>query len=263
MKLTILGSSDAFNSAARCHASYLLEGDGLPTACIDFGVTSLLALHQAGLSGTVIDVVFITHLHGDHFGGLPFLLLDGFYADRRTTPLVIVGPVGLEDRLSQLFSALYPDIWSRPRPFPLSLHEVRAGESFELRGLRVDAYPASHMDPPDEPLCLKVSATLPTGASRVVTFSGDTEPCEGLLAASLGADLLVAECSALSPPCGRHITWLDWRGLLSEIIEACRVPRVLLSHLNAEVRDRADELLCDIPPGVSVTFADDGQVHFL
>jgi ribonuclease BN (tRNA processing enzyme) len=261
MKLTVLGSSDAFNSAARCHASYLLEGEGLPTVCVDFGATSLLALHRLGLRGSAIDAVVITHLHGDHFGGLPFLLLDGMYADRRTTPLTLIGPIGLADRLGRLFSALYPDIWERPRPFPLHLHELQPGASFDLPGLRIDTAAASHMDPPDFPLCLRLTGRLPSGGSRVVAFSGDTEPCEGLMAAASGADLLIAECSALAPPCGRHITWLDWRQLLTELLTVARVPRVLLSHLNSDVRARADELRCDIPAGVDVVFADDGLVY--
>jgi ribonuclease BN (tRNA processing enzyme) len=261
MKLTILGSSDAFNSAGRCHACYLVHGEGLPSVVVDFGATSLLALHRAGLRGTAIDAVVITHLHGDHFGGLPFLLLDGMYSDRRTTPLTILGPVGLAERLERLFCALYPDIWSRSRPFDLHLHELSAGESFDLPGMRVEAFAAAHMDPPDFPLCLRLSEARPGGGSRVIAFSGDTEPCEGLRQAATGADLLVAECSGLAPPCGRHITWLDWRRLLGELLGVVRVPRVILSHLDSEVRARADELRCDVPAGVEVSFADDGLAY--
>jgi ribonuclease BN (tRNA processing enzyme) len=258
MKLTILGSSDAFNSAGRCHASYLVDGEGLPTVAVDFGATSLLALHRAGMRATALDAVLITHLHGDHFGGLPFLLLDGMYSDRRTAPLTLIGPVGLTERLGRLFSALYPDIWERPRPFELRIHELGAGESCLLEGLRVEAFAASHMEPPDFPLCFRLAAERPGGVTRVLAFSGDTEPCDGLRAAATGADLLVAECSGLAPPCGRHITWLDWRRLFAELLEVARVPRVVLSHLDREVRARADELRCDIPTGVEVTFADDG-----
>ena len=70
MRLRVLGSSDAFNSAGRCHASYLLEGGGSAPVAVDFGATGLFALHQQGLSAKDIAAVLVTHLHGDHFGGL-------------------------------------------------------------------------------------------------------------------------------------------------------------------------------------------------
>src|SRR5262245_58707070 len=107
MRLRVLGSSDAFNGAGRCHASYLVDADGVPPVAIDFGATGLLALRHQNVSGRDIAAVLVTHLHGDHFGGLPFLLLDGMYHEVRTTPLELVGAVGLEARVQALFAAFY------------------------------------------------------------------------------------------------------------------------------------------------------------
>jgi ribonuclease BN (tRNA processing enzyme) len=76
------------------------------------------------------------------------------------------------------------------------------------------------------------------------------------VAAALGADLLVAECSCLAPPCGRHCTWEDWR----EVLPRVGSKRVLLTHLGREVRAKSAELLAEAPPGVDVAFADDGLV---
>jgi ribonuclease BN (tRNA processing enzyme) len=45
--------------------------------------------------------VFVSHLHGDHFGGLPFLILDGQFSGR-TEPLTVAGPPGTADRLARL-----------------------------------------------------------------------------------------------------------------------------------------------------------------
>lgn len=255
MQLRVLGSSDAFNGAGRCHASYLLSGDGVPPVAIDFGATGLLALHRDGLSGRDIAAVLITHLHGDHFGGLPFLLLDGMYNDRRTSPLELVGAVGLEERVQALFTAFYSDVAKHDRPFATRYRELPPGEGADVVGLDVQTFAALHMDPPEHPLCLRV--TTPSG--KVIAFSGDTEPCDGLFAAARGADLLVAECTGLRPPCGRHCTWEDMSEILRGVVRA-GARRVLLSHLGADVRGAIDRLRGEAPPDVELLFADDGMV---
>jgi len=259
MKLHVLGSADAFNSGARCHASYLVHGDGLPTVAVDFGATTLLALRKAGVSAETLDAVFITHLHGDHFGGLPFLILDAMFYDRRERPLTLIGPIGFTVRFEQLFKALYVDIWERERPFETHLVEMSPGDKMEMGGLSVTAFAASHMDPPDVPLCFRMSSVGPS--ARTITFSGDTEPCPGLTAAATGADLLVAECSGLAPPCGRHITWQDWQALFVVMAVESGVKKIVLSHLGRDVRDHLAELQAAAPPDVTLIFADDDQ-HF-
>jgi ribonuclease BN (tRNA processing enzyme) len=95
---------------------------------------------------------------------------------------------------------------------------------------------------------------LPTG--QVVAFSGDTAMCDGLFAAADGADLLVAECSCLAAPCGRHCTWEEWREALPRV----GAKRVLLTHLGQKVRASVARLLADAPPGVDLAFADDGMI---
>ncbi len=47
---------------------------------VDCGATSLVALKAQGLNPDAVDAVAVTHLHGDHFGGLPFLILDAHSA---------------------------------------------------------------------------------------------------------------------------------------------------------------------------------------
>ena len=110
-------------------------------------------------------------------------------------------------------------------------------------------------EPPDEPLCLRVR--LPGGGS--VAFSGDTAMCQGLLDAADGADILVAECSALAPPCGQHTSWEDWRRMLPRV----RARRIVLTHLGHEVRAKQEELKKEAPPDIDLYFADDGMTFAL
>ena len=78
LDVTILGSSDAFCSGGHPHATYLVE-TRRATFLVDCGPTILLSLKQRRIETGCIDFVVISHMHGDHFGGLPFLLLEYIY----------------------------------------------------------------------------------------------------------------------------------------------------------------------------------------
>lgn len=250
MRLTVIGSSDAFNSAGRGHSCYFLEGAGTAPVMVDFGATALANLGRLGIDPRRIGAIALTHLHGDHIAGLPFLLIDGTFSRVRTEPLELVGPPGTAARLEALFRATYPSLADRPRPFELRIRELAPGQELELLGAKVRAFAADHLDPPEVALCLRIEGR----DGRIAAFSGDTALCPGLVGAADGADLLVAECSAMRPPAGRHSTWEEWRVVLPRI----RVKRLLFAHLNAEVRDHAAVIVRDAPVGPSLKFADDG-----
>jgi ribonuclease BN (tRNA processing enzyme) len=249
-RLTVVGSSDAFNAAGRSHSCYLLDGDGFETIMVDFGATALRSLRSLERDPTAIGAWLITHLHGDHIGGFPFLLIDAMFNAVRTSTLEVLGPAGVEKRVMDLFEVAYGDVIERERPYELSFRELLPGGDTALCGTTVNGFAAEHMDPPEQPLCLRVD--LPSGQS--VAFSGDTAMCDGLLEAAAGVDLLVAECSALAPPCGRHCSWEDWL----EVLPKLTAKRVLLTHMNAAVRSSVDRLLSEAPDGVDLLFADDG-----
>lgn len=254
MRLVVVGSSDAFNSAGRGHSSFWVEGLAREPFQVDFGGTALMGLNRLGLDPGRLGTILITHLHGDHFGGLPFLHVDQTFLRPRQRPLTLVGPRHLRERLEALLGVCYgPEITTRA-PFELDVREIEPGASIEIDGARVSAHAADHLDPPEQALCLRIES--PDG--RVIAFSGDTAPCEGLAAAAQGADLLVAECTALEPPAGRHVTWRDWRDDLLPRLDA---RRVLLTHLGAAVRERlGSELPRRFGNGPLVELADDGAV---
>jgi ribonuclease BN (tRNA processing enzyme) len=251
VRLQVIGSADAFNSAGRNHSCYWLDGIGAGGVMVDFGATALASLKRLGRDPRSLDGILFTHLHGDHVGGFPFLVLDGMYCLPRTAPLLVLGPRGTASRLDRVLRASYDDVADQPRPYELRVSEFGPGESRSFLGAEVRGFAASHMDPPEQPLCLRVSA-----GGRTVAFSGDTEMCPGLIEAAKGADLLVAECTQLRPPAGRHCTWEDWRSALSTI----GAKKVLLTHLGGDVRAAIPTLLDDAPRGVDLAFADDGMV---
>jgi len=114
MQLTVIGCSDAFSSGGRYHSSYLLD-TSKGRLLLDCGANSPLALKRAGITISSIDAVAISHCHGDHFGGLPFLFLDKMFMERGSKPLEILGPPGIQARTEALLECLYPAIKDLPR----------------------------------------------------------------------------------------------------------------------------------------------------
>ena len=102
MRVRSVGSGDAFGSGGRWQTCIHLSGEG-QVLLVDCGATSLVALKAQGLDPGAVDAVAVTHLHGDHFGGLPFLILDGQFS-RRSAPLQVAGPPGIRTRLADPFN---------------------------------------------------------------------------------------------------------------------------------------------------------------
>jgi ribonuclease BN (tRNA processing enzyme) len=214
---------------------------------IDFGATALMGVRRAGFEPASIDAVAFTHLHGDHIGGFPFLVIDALYNRAQRRSFEVLGPPLTADTLQELMRITYGDVLHE-LPKVTAMRELAPGEHGELVGYRIEAFAADHMAPPHRPLCLRVTA--PDGKS--IAFSGDTQPCPGLSAAADGVELLVAECTRMAAPAGHHCTWNDWTLLAPSI----RAQRLLLTHLGADVRAQLTRLR--MPRAIE--FADDGLV---
>src|SRR6185437_3838745 len=90
-----------------------------------------------------IAAVFVSHLHGDHFGGLPFLILDGQFS-RRETPLAVVGPAGTAERLRAAMECLFPGSATARRRFPVEVTEIEPGSTHTSAGVTATAWLADH-----------------------------------------------------------------------------------------------------------------------
>ncbi|MBM4359598.1 MAG: MBL fold metallo-hydrolase, partial [Deltaproteobacteria bacterium] len=134
MRLTVIGSSDAFNSAGRSHSSYLLEAEGVGGLLVDLGATTVAALRRHGRSPGEVAGVAITHLHGDHIGGYPFLVIDGMFNEVRRHSLAIVGPRHATNQLDATLRVAYGALADRERPFATSIRELEPGAQTELVG---------------------------------------------------------------------------------------------------------------------------------
>src|SRR5262249_5686732 len=117
--VAFVGSGDAFGSGGRLHTCIRVDAAGI-RFCLDFGASSLIALARLGISHNTIDTILLTHLHGDHCGGIPFLLVDAMLAAKRERPLTIAGPAMTSQRLGAVAAAMMPGIAVLLPTFPLT-----------------------------------------------------------------------------------------------------------------------------------------------
>ena len=138
MKLTVVGCGDAFGSGGRLQTSYLVEAAGT-RFLIDCGASTLIGFNRLQLDPNTVPAIFISHLHGDHYAGLVWWLLHAKHVGKRTAPLTIVGPPGIEARLNAAAEALFPGSMKATLRHELTFRELAREQRCERRGGGRDA----------------------------------------------------------------------------------------------------------------------------
>lgn len=222
MRVLIAGSGDAFGSGGRFQTCIALADNAHtpPRTLIDCGATSLTALRQQQIDPAQITTVVVTHLHGDHFGGLPFLILDGQFR-RRTHDLTILGPPGTEERLNQTLEAFFPGSSSVRRRFDVNVTEHTDRRPATAGDLTITPYEVRH---PSGAAAYAVRVESPAAS---LVYSGDTEWTDALIDVSDGADLLI--CEGYSP---QPIKWHLDLDTLTQHRHRLGCRRLLLTHLS-------------------------------
>jgi ribonuclease BN (tRNA processing enzyme) len=222
--VTTLGTGDAFGGCGRAHSGTLVSAGRL-CLLIDPGPAILPQMQKASLRSSAVDGVLITHLHGDHVAGWPFLLLDYQFASKRNRRLVVAGPRGSAKRLATLATACYRELAPGRLRFPIVYRELSAGDELTLGEAHASAFAMAHGR--TEP-CLGYRIRL---GGKTIAVTGDTGWCESLIALSAGADLLLVECTTYSSESPTHLSYLQIAAHRDEL----NARRIVLTHVGSNL----------------------------
>ncbi|HLS25820.1 MAG TPA: MBL fold metallo-hydrolase, partial [Beutenbergiaceae bacterium] len=192
MKLTVVGSSGSVSGPDSVASCYLLEADDDERTwrvLLDLG-PGAVGQAMRYVDPAAVDAVLVSHLHADHIAdlaGLEVLVRYGPGAPR--PPVPVFGPADTTERISQLCGESgNPD---KANAFTVSTWT--AGEAVHLGPFVVEPFLVEH---PVEAYAMRITGPAGTGTeSRVLTYTGDTDLCDGVVTAATGADLLLAEAA--------------------------------------------------------------------
>ncbi len=237
--VTFLGSGDAFGSGGRFQTCILVQ---CPTTrfLLDCGASSPVAMKKQGISPATIGAIFVTHLHGDHFAGIPFFILDAQFS-KREAPLVIAGPPGIQVRVQDTMEVLFPKSSETPQRFPITFVELLPPTPLQIGALCVTPEPVFHFCGAP-PYAVRVEC-----AGRTIAYSGDTEWTDALVKVAVGADLFICEAYFFDKKIRFH---LDYQSL-SERKASLGCKRLVLTHMSEDMLQRLSE--------VQTEWAEDGR----
>lgn len=254
-KITFLGTGAALPGAHHDSTSFLVND----TLLFDCGWYCAVTMQECGSHPFRIETLFFTHLHPDHYGGLPGLLTwRGLAGKGRADirPLHIVGPpddlpIVMELCRGFLQVERYPSMWPEVTTQPLA-----PGETWETERYRIDTIRAKH------PPAAVSGRLLDRESGVVIAFSGDSAPNEALVELARDADLLIHE--ATLPPDtpedkmrGDHSRSTD----AARIAKAAGLKQLRLVHLTDGIEAAAEAAAREIFPESAA--AREGEVLIL
>lgn len=242
MQATFVGCGDAFGSGGRFNTCFHVRSADA-RFLIDCGASSMIALKQAGIQPNEIGTIFVTHFHGDHFGGIPYVILDARFFSKRATDLTIVGPPGPERWVERVMETAFPGSAGARRRFDTRLIELAPDRERRIGGVGVTAALVRHGRPGGPFFAYRFEVD-----GRTLAYTGDTEWVDTLIPIGRHADLLIAEAYVRDRKVPRH---LDLASLEARL-PAIAPKRLILTHLGDDMLRR----LPDLPYEV----AEDGKV---
>jgi ribonuclease BN (tRNA processing enzyme) len=231
MQLHFVGCGDALGSGGRSNTCFHVTGKDV-NFLIDCGASSLPALKRLGIARDEVDLILITHFHGDHFAGLPFLLLDAQFS-RRSRPLVIAGPEGIEVRLAGVMEALFEHSSKTKPRFELSVVALEPEQTRSFGAVKVTPFSVVHGESGGPFLAYRIEAE-----GRIIAYSADTEWTETLIPLAHSVDLFIAEAYYYDKIVKNHLSLKTLEAHLDEI----RPKRLILTHMSDDMLGRLDRL---------------------
>jgi ribonuclease BN (tRNA processing enzyme) len=241
MRLHVLGCGDAFGSGGRHQSSYLFEASDR-LFLLDCGATALLAMKRAGFAPRDLDAIILSHLHGDHFGGIPFFMIEYLHQSPPHSPVTIAGPPGTGERVMQLCNLMYGSGKSVAQEKLFNFQILRPEETATIKEIEILPFRVPHQTE-DISLALKVGYD-----GQRVLFSGDSAWTDQFIEQARGVDLFLCECSFFTAQPAMHI---DYQTLRANF-ERLQCKKLILTHLGEEMLARKNQL--------EMAVAEDGMI---
>jgi ribonuclease BN (tRNA processing enzyme) len=226
-----LGSGDAFGSGGRFQACIHVRSTDA-SVLIDCGASSLIAMRRFGVEPNDIDAILVSHVHGDHFGGIPFFILDAQFISKRERPLIIAGPPGIEQRVRQAQEALFTGSSQTQQNFDVQFIEWQDRSPTRIGATGVTPFEVVHGSGA-APFALRLEAE-----DKTIAYSGDTEWTDTLIEVAEGADLFICEANFYDKKVKFHLDYETLMGHRDEL--RCR--QLVITHMNADMLDRLSTL---------------------
>ncbi len=225
MRITFIGVGEACDERFANTSILLGEYDSNGKKrhiLLDCGFSVAHAFWKYVSNPELLDAIWISHFHGDHFMGIPLLLLRMWEMNRKR-PLVIVGQKGVSNIIEQAMELSYPGFANRFR-FELTFIECEPGISREVVGFIWNFAKTEHSQPN-----LALSIETPSGK---IFYSGDGRPTPESSELALNAILMIHEAFHVKDEVPGH-------GTVKNVIDtaiACKAKHLALVHMQRDVR---------------------------
>jgi ribonuclease BN (tRNA processing enzyme) len=153
---------------------------------LDGGAPLLPHMSRVGVDAGAIEVVFLTHFHGDHTLGLPPFALYRVFVDPR--PITFVGPAGIEDRLEALWEVSWGVDWKTVMQPRFNATYETAKPSGKVAGYKYETIKLDHGTSGSNGYRISING-------KILAYSGDTEATAPLDELVDGADVAIVEAT--------------------------------------------------------------------
>jgi ribonuclease BN (tRNA processing enzyme) len=249
MKVTFVGCGDAFGSGGRLNTCFHVRA-ARTSFLIDCGASSLIGMNRDGIDRNAIDTILVTHFHADHFGGVPFFMLDAQFNTKRTRPLTIAGPPGLRDWYGRWMETAFTGSSKTTPKFELNLVELESADRRSIGDITVRPARVRHAPAEGPFFAYRIEVD-----GKTIAFSGDTEWVENLVEIGREADLMISECYSFEKRVPFHLDYVTLKANLPRI----KPKRLILTHLNADTLARVDAEALACATAIDCEIAKDGM----
>jgi ribonuclease BN (tRNA processing enzyme) len=224
MHLQFVGCGDAFGSGGRLNTCFHVVGERA-NFLIDCGASSLIGLERLGIARHAIDTILITHFHGDHFGGVPYFVLESHFG-KRSRPLTLAGPPGIDGWYVRALEAAFENFSAINLAFELRIVTLPERAATEIGPLRVTPFPMVHGNSGGPFFAYRIEVE-----NRLIAFSGDTEWTDTLVEVARDADLFMIECYSYDKPIRNHLN----HKTIEQNLARLAAKKIVLTHMSHDM----------------------------